>query len=333
MAKEPFDDLFEEEEEPEEEAELRPKPVEDVIKRILTLKPNMTRETVLKLIDEERARAAGLLTEEAATHLVASNLGTKGVDTLFDEETPESGPPATSEDASTEGEAPAPGEKESWFGEPIEGEEPTEVEPTEPTEGGLDWFTEAEEEVKPEVTPEVAPEVAEEGAEWEIEEKEEETTEIPERVEGEIISVQASPIVIPAVTPEYMKGQMKLFQRMKASLLDRDQDIATIQGQPYVKRSGWRKFALAFNLSDEIVREVKDVIGNNFTWRIWVRAWAPNGRSVVGIGACSSEERSFAHLQHDVYATAHTRAKNRALSDLIGSGEVSWEEIKGFEYS
>ncbi len=51
---------------------------EDIIKRILALKPNLTREAVERLIDEERAKAAGLLTEEAAAHLVASNLGLDG---------------------------------------------------------------------------------------------------------------------------------------------------------------------------------------------------------------------------------------------------------------
>ncbi len=51
---------------------------EDVIKRILALKPNLNREVVERLIQEEKAKAAGLLTDEAATHLVASNLGMDG---------------------------------------------------------------------------------------------------------------------------------------------------------------------------------------------------------------------------------------------------------------
>jgi len=49
--------------------------METMIEKILTLKPNLTREAVERLIDEERAKAAGLLTEEAAAHLVAANLG------------------------------------------------------------------------------------------------------------------------------------------------------------------------------------------------------------------------------------------------------------------
>ena len=51
---------------------------EDIIKRILALKPNLTEEAVKELIEQERAKAAGLLTEEAAAHLVASNLGING---------------------------------------------------------------------------------------------------------------------------------------------------------------------------------------------------------------------------------------------------------------
>jgi len=51
---------------------------EDIIKKILALKPNLTEEAIRKQIDQERAKAAGLLTEEAAAHLVASNLGING---------------------------------------------------------------------------------------------------------------------------------------------------------------------------------------------------------------------------------------------------------------
>ncbi|MGD0803851.1 MAG: OB-fold nucleic acid binding domain-containing protein [Candidatus Bathyarchaeia archaeon] len=51
---------------------------EDVIKRILAVKPNLTREAVERLIQEEKTKASGLLTDEAAAHLVASNLGMDG---------------------------------------------------------------------------------------------------------------------------------------------------------------------------------------------------------------------------------------------------------------
>ena len=51
---------------------------EDVIKRILAMKPTLTREIVERMIQEEKGKAAGLLTDEAAAHLVASSLGMDG---------------------------------------------------------------------------------------------------------------------------------------------------------------------------------------------------------------------------------------------------------------
>ncbi len=49
----------------------------DIINKILAANPDMTMNAVTKLIEEEKAKAAGLLTDEAAVHLVASNLGVK----------------------------------------------------------------------------------------------------------------------------------------------------------------------------------------------------------------------------------------------------------------
>jgi replication factor A1 len=52
--------------------------IEEIIKRILASSPQLTRKAVERLIDEERSKAGGLLTEEAAAHLVSSNLGLDG---------------------------------------------------------------------------------------------------------------------------------------------------------------------------------------------------------------------------------------------------------------
>jgi len=49
--------------------------VEDTIKKILAIRPELTREAVRMMIEEEKAKAGGLLTEEAAAHIVASILG------------------------------------------------------------------------------------------------------------------------------------------------------------------------------------------------------------------------------------------------------------------
>jgi len=61
--------------------------------------------------------------------------------------------------------------------------------------------------------------------------------------------------------------------------------------------------------------------------RFKVRATSPNGRHMDGIGICDVTERQFTHPEHDIVATAHTRAINRAFADLFGLGAVSAEEM------
>ncbi len=138
----------------------------------------------------------------------------------------------------------------------------------------------------------------------------------------------AGGFVMPAMTGAQAKAHMQMFQELKANLLSTT-DYVTINGKPYIKRSGYRKFALAFNITDEIIKEDKEVHEQTgaITWTIHVKASAASGRSCVGVAKCTTTEKTFSHPDHDSYATAHTRAKNRAISDLIGSGEVSAEEM------
>jgi hypothetical protein len=122
-------------------------------------------------------------------------------------------------------------------------------------------------------------------------------------------------------------SEMKKFEELKGKLLDKE-DIQVISDKNYTKKSGWRKLALAFGISTEIIRqEIKTQEDGSFIWLFTVRATAPNGRHTECVASCHSKERSFAHLQHDVFAVAQTRATNRAISDLIGCGEISAEEV------
>lgn len=117
-----------------------------------------------------------------------------------------------------------------------------------------------------------------------------------------------------------------------------------IQGQPYINKKGWRLVALATGLSLEIVEppkriEAEDEEGKYYTWIFHVRATAPNGRYAEAWGACSSRDTFFSVKdgkrrksseidESDIIHTAQTCAFNRAISDLVGGGEVSAEEIK-----
>jgi hypothetical protein len=145
--------------------------------------------------------------------------------------------------------------------------------------------------------------------------------------ETEIVEVQPT-VVKPAVSPREAKENWSLFQNLKRELLDTS-DYARIQKKKYICKSGFRKLAVAFNISDEILAEERtEREDGSFFWRIKAKATAPNGRTSIGVAICDSRERKFAHVEHDVYATAHTRAKNRAISDLVAGGVVSAEEMQ-----
>jgi len=119
----------------------------------------------------------------------------------------------------------------------------------------------------------------------------------------------------------------KSLGELKTRLLDPKTDIVKIGGKDCIKRTGTRKMATAFIVSDRIIKDEREMVDGIETWRFWVEARAPNGRVSIGIGSCSSNEKKNMR-EHDVYATAHTRAKSRAILDLIGVGEVSAEEME-----
>lgn len=146
--------------------------------------------------------------------------------------------------------------------------------------------------------------------------------------EQAIVPVQ--PIVELAASIDDIAKQVELFQQLKTKLLGAN-DYQAIQNKKYIKKSGWRKIALGFNLSDEIIKEERKEYEEDgkkhFVWEVMAKAIAPNGRFSTATASCSSDERNFNKTEHDVRATAGTRAKNRAISDLVGGGEVSAEEM------
>lgn len=97
----------------------------------------------------------------------------------------------------------------------------------------------------------------------------------------------------------------------------------------FKKKSAWRKYRNAFKISTEIIdREIiKNKQGIVQEATFVVRATSPRGDYTDAYGNCSRFEKTvFQKPNHDIPATAQTRATNRAISDLIGAGEVSAEE-------
>lgn len=137
-------------------------------------------------------------------------------------------------------------------------------------------------------------------------------------------------------------GEVVEAMRSHQELLRRILDPSDWQGAPdakgsFVKKSGWRKIALAYNLALGRVSEEVERDDSGMPLRATFTAWAqaPNGRRVEATGHCAYAESRFSgprgnisKLENDIRATAETRAKNRAISDLIGMGKVSAEEAE-----
>jgi hypothetical protein len=142
--------------------------------------------------------------------------------------------------------------------------------------------------------------------------------------------------VIKPLDPDALVDSFRSYQELLPRLLtDADYQEAG-RGKRFVKKSGWRKIATAFDLDVQIVRSVvdRDDTGTPQRAEVIARAIAPSGRSMDGDGYCDIAEDRFSgprgntsKLENDLRATATTRAMNRAISGLVGMGEVSAEEV------
>lgn len=170
----------------------------------------------------------------------------------------------------------------------------------------------------------------------------------------------SSLVVLAAPVGEIVAAQ-RSYHEVCQALLD-ENDVQLIGAKVFKKRSAWNKLAVAFAVSTTEVRTTheRDERGRIVRTECVVRAEAPNGRRSDGIGACDLYERCcdpdtctkretwpdsgkptghthcsafpckqthFSNAQHDIPATAFTRASNRAKADLFGMGEVSAEEV------
>lgn len=147
--------------------------------------------------------------------------------------------------------------------------------------------------------------------------------------ENEIVVVEQDSAAISTVNVDQALQEWQAYQTITEKMLDKS-DYQDIQGKAFKKKSAWRKYARAFNISDEVVEKeiIKTDKGAVKEASFLVRAILPNGRYAEGWGNCSRQEGNKAHPNHDIPSIAHTRAKNRAIADLIGAGEVSAEEIQ-----
>lgn len=152
-----------------------------------------------------------------------------------------------------------------------------------------------------------------------------------------VLPEQAGGAVVP-VDVENLVAIVEAFDKFKAMVLKEDDFwIDKRENKKRVKKSGWLKYALACNLNLEKVdereldKEKPPGSGNWITiYHFDYRAIAQTGRYAEGSGSASTDERDESgKVIHDTRSLAQTRAMNRAISHLVGGGEISAEETMG----
>lgn len=152
---------------------------------------------------------------------------------------------------------------------------------------------------------------------------------------------------LPIFSGAQMAHAMTAYRELQTALDQAMPDqIMELDGKPFRKKGYWRAVAVAFGVSVEPTAERREINGqfqdgkDNFGYIVTYRATAPNGRFVSSDGSCFAIEKAKRGdemwtalprqaTEHNVRAHAHTRAFNRAVSNLVAFGEVSAEEAVG----
>ena len=182
------------------------------------------------------------------------------------------------------------------------------------------------------------------------EEKKKEKKEKIDSAKPVVIQHPAMPmeIVAPMVDVKKAAEVFKQFTEFKQTLLSNDDYLYIgTDGKPttkkegaseYIKKSGWRKFSTVFNLDCQILgksREVyEDPEGLYYVWTYAVRVTAPNGRFQDAEGVATSRDPFFTKggkqtpEEKNIMLKSQTVGFNRAISDLIGGGAKTAEEVE-----
>lgn len=149
-------------------------------------------------------------------------------------------------------------------------------------------------------------------------------------------AVQQPGMITPAGSIDDILAQWHMYQELKRQIGTPD-DFQKIGDKQHPKKSFVRKVQRFFNVSCEIIQDepLKDEKGKPIAWLAKVRAvHQATGAFQEADGSCSFDEKvPKQRTVHNIRAHAITRAKNRAILDLVGFGEVSAEEINSSEYS
>lgn len=151
-----------------------------------------------------------------------------------------------------------------------------------------------------------------------------------------VVKQQQPGIIMPAVTAQEAVQAFRAYQELKNAVGD-PEDFQTITDKKgntstFPKKSFVRKIQRFFEISCQIIQDepLYDKKGERvIAWLAKVRAvHTPTGAFQEADGSCGIEEKpEKQQTLHNLRSHAVTRAKNRAVMDLVGFGDVTAEEI------
>jgi hypothetical protein len=145
---------------------------------------------------------------------------------------------------------------------------------------------------------------------------------------SELVVAESGTVVIEP-SAEGARSALDTYQQIQKVFDEKMPDaIMEIQGKKFRKKAYWRGIAAAFQVESRLISEERVEIDGDWGYLATYRATTGDGRQCDGDGACMASEKHGAMCTvHNVRAHAHTRAKNRAIADLVGFGEVSADEL------
>jgi hypothetical protein len=173
----------------------------------------------------------------------------------------------------------------------------------------------------------------------------------------QVTTNEKSPMLVPVASIEDSKKMLDMFMEFKQNLLAKsdkqifkfkNRETGQWEDKEFCKKAGCQKLAVVFNLScDIITQQVEHLPDGKIIARVQAKAiHVPSGRYWTASAACSSDEKmqevfdkegkptgekrlfNPARVEHDVLSHAQTRASNRAVLSILGSGEISAEEME-----
>ena len=141
-------------------------------------------------------------------------------------------------------------------------------------------------------------------------------------------------VVEMAISVDELKKRMESLEQIKKEIL-KESDFANFKskdGKPIkaIRKTGWLKFAVAFNLTTVVVKEEKVFVDQNqhkFAWHITVQCIAPNGRVSEEIGVCDNLVDRPDQPEHVIKTMAKTRATSRAISVMVGAADTNADDM------